>query len=134
MSRCITAIAIFSLAFTAGADELLVPSVFPTIQDAADAALNGDEIVVSPGVYAGFLTSTDVTVRGDGVSPEGVIITGGITAFGAIALENMRITGGANLTTGNSRVSNCIVNFVGIEFNFPSSGPVSYTHLRAHET
>lgn len=34
-------------------DVLLVPATYPTIQQAIDAATDGDEIIVSPGIYTG---------------------------------------------------------------------------------
>jgi len=51
---------------SAYADELQVPSQFPTVQAALDAAMPGDEIVLAPGTYRESLIAPatgDVTIR-----------------------------------------------------------------------
>jgi hypothetical protein len=58
-----------SLAFvsSAFAVDRRVPQDFPTIQDAVNAAVNGDDIVVSPGNWAGFsVTGKTLKVRSTG--------------------------------------------------------------------
>lgn len=64
------ALALFVLAGTASAEELHVPSQYPTIQSAIDAAVDGDEIIIAAGIYresgeipSGFL---DLTISGQG--------------------------------------------------------------------
>ncbi|MCX7766727.1 MAG: hypothetical protein N2246_08515, partial [Candidatus Sumerlaeia bacterium] len=42
---------VFSLPLISGARVIYVPADYPTIQQAIDAAVNGDEIIVSPGTY-----------------------------------------------------------------------------------
>ena len=56
------------LAATASADIIHVPGDFPTIQAAILAALEGDEIVVAPGVYneAIFFNGHNITLRSSG--------------------------------------------------------------------
>jgi len=64
----------FVLVALAWGATLQVPQDYPTIQAAIDAALPGDEIVISPGTYEGGLfIDKDLTLRGEGE----VILKGG---------------------------------------------------------
>lgn len=64
-----------------------VPQQYSTIQAAIDASSNGDVIVVSPGTYAGFEVSKQITITAASYdqsdpSQNNVIITGSVTASG----------------------------------------------------
>jgi hypothetical protein len=96
------------LAAAAQGATLLVPSQYPQIQDAMDAAVSGDEIIVAPGVYADTTNFADlptdstkcivvfksgVTVRGSGIDQ--TIIDGQNVARGFHIQDaaNTKITG-----------------------------------------
>src|SRR4051812_11379170 len=80
------------------------PGCFPTIQDAVDAAADGDTIRVAPGTFAGGVT-VDVSVRLLGAGADRTVVRGGgpvftIGSFGdssppTVAIRRMKITGGA---------------------------------------
>ena len=99
---------------------LVGSSGFATLQEAIDAALDGDTILVAPGTYSGDLTvDKDVTILGanaglagddggrgaetiiaggldvsaDGVTIDGVSITGGVTGAGAPWPSGVYLTG-----------------------------------------
>lgn len=46
-------VAIGTMASWVKADDLHVPGTYPTIQAAINAAVNGDQVLVAPGTYAG---------------------------------------------------------------------------------
>jgi len=66
------------LASAATADVLLVPGDYPDIQAAIDAAVAGDEVVVSPGTYFGAidLLGKEIVLRSE-VDAESTILDGG---------------------------------------------------------
>ncbi|MCZ6766450.1 MAG: right-handed parallel beta-helix repeat-containing protein [bacterium] len=59
---------------------LLVPTDYPTIQDALDAALDGDEVVVEPGTYQEILTVPPraITLRSQSGNPANTILDGSL--------------------------------------------------------
>jgi len=98
------------LAGPALAIDRLVPSQYPTIQAAIDAAIQGDAVIVSPGTYPetiDFLGKA-ITVRGTDdqlviIEPPtgpGVVFTSGEGP--ASRLESLTITGGDNALGGGA--------------------------------
>ncbi|HEX2711363.1 MAG TPA: choice-of-anchor Q domain-containing protein [Candidatus Acidoferrales bacterium] len=112
-------LALLSAVSEAAAAELRVPGDFPTIQEALDAAMPGDTILVDPGTYTENLQfkGKDVrlestggpdatTIKGTGgttvdIGPAGTIdgftITGGTATFGA----GMSVHGAGTIIAGN---------------------------------
>ncbi|GAB5497582.1 MAG: hypothetical protein Phyf2KO_26620 [Phycisphaerales bacterium] len=101
----------------AKADIHLVPEHYKTIQAAASAASDGDEIHVMPGEYDGFEVFVDITVIGLGLSPHDTIITGLVRSYEQMHISNLHLTGGwvGNGTLGGDSMSNCVVSAVGVE-------------------
>ena len=110
---------------TAEADTLVVPDAYPTIQDAIDAAQEGDEVVIQPGIYNETFNynGKGITVR----SAEGPLMTridrngaGGtvVTANGTPAgarLEGIGfyVAGGIMLDCDNAQLTCDNCRFVG---------------------
>jgi len=110
--------------------DLLVPSQYPTIQQAINTAVNGDIVIISPGVYEGAgntnldITNKIITVRSnDPDDPEIVASTiidcngsgRGINLNAGAAIEGLTITrgnytGGAGIYVYSSSViRNCVI-------------------------
>jgi len=141
-TSALAALAVALLAAPVRADVLHVPKDFPTIQEAVDAALAGDEIVVAAGTYTGTVDitgKTDVTLRGQGkvklVSgelPTPVVL---ISGSEGVHVEHVRIEGapGEGLRIFESAlalVSHCrIENPVGVGIAVVDSDFVLIEHL-----
>ena len=91
--------------------ERLVPSQYPTIQAAVNAALNGDTVIIAPGTYTGagnrdIIVNKPITIRSqDG--PETCIIdcNGGISTgndHSGFIMSNREHLAGMTITGGNS--------------------------------
>jgi predicted outer membrane repeat protein len=96
---------VLSLTAIAGSAVINVPADYTTIQAAVNAASNGDEILVSPGNYAGPIVFADlsITIRATGLAAETIVEGTGtchvIMCYGNdqnddVVLEGLTITGG----------------------------------------
>lgn len=104
------------------------PGCFATIQEAVDAAADGDRIVVDPGTFDGGITIDGVDVRLVGAGADQTVIRGGgpvvtIGTFGAadeptVSIRGVRITGGVTQTSPES------VPFTGKEGVFAAGGGI----------
>jgi predicted outer membrane repeat protein len=87
---------------------LLVPSVYPTIDDAIADAMNDDTIVLESGSYEVAITNpgVDLTIQGSGIGQTNLLGVGGLPLFEItggerITLEDLSLSGG-NATTGGA--------------------------------
>jgi hypothetical protein len=107
------------------------PACFTTIQEAVDAAGDGDRISVRPGTYAGGITIDEVSVDIVGAGSDRTVVRGGgpvftIGTFGAsaaseptVSIARMRIAGGVTRSSPES------VPFTGEEGVFVNGGAIS---------
>ena len=104
---------------------------YTTIQDAVNNSNEGDLVLIGPGVYNESVTVTTSYLTLRGTDRNKVIVDGQFMSENGIQIYE---TDG--VTVENLSVRNFTLN--GVYWNtskgFKGSYPVSYTHLRAHET
>ncbi len=128
MARLMIVMLAGGLAGAGWADVLEVPGQYPTIQEAVDAASEGDEIHIAPGTYVERIDlagkdllllgvgGADVTViDGDG---DGPVLTTQDDGSGMLRLEGLTIRGGrayqgagAFLTGTSVEIDGCVFSF-----------------------
>ncbi|MEQ8317540.1 MAG: GC-type dockerin domain-anchored protein [Phycisphaerales bacterium] len=133
--------ALTALGSTALADDLLVPSQYPTIQAALDAVTAGDTVVLAPGVYSGAgnealqMPGVAFTLRGETGDPADVVIEGPSDPyirvihamdFGAGAsgtrLEDLTVTEFSGVNGGAIRVNGADLWFDNCVFSGNTTG------------
>ena len=133
--------ALTALGNTALADDLLVPSQYPTIQAALDAVTAGDTVVLAPGVYSGAgnealqMPSVAFTLRGETGDPADAVIEGPSDPyirvvhamdFGAGAsgtrLEDLTVTEFSGVNGGAIRVNGADLWFDNCVFSGNTTG------------
>ena len=127
----VAAVAVGVAAPSALADTLCVGAgaqCFPQLQDAVDAAGDGDRIAVRPGTYDGGVT-INVSVDVVGAGADRTVLRGGgpvitIGTFGAAAEPTVTIRG-LKITGGVTRSSPESVPFTGEEGVFAAGGGIS---------
>jgi len=118
---------LFMLATLASGATIFVPDDYQTIQEAIDAAANGDEVVVRPGIYIGQvnLLAKAITVRSEegaektildgNQSGDGPVATFGTAPHSGGVLDGFTITnglgihGGAIICNGAGTIKNNII-------------------------
>ncbi|NNF42869.1 MAG: hypothetical protein HKN62_07450 [Phycisphaerales bacterium] len=115
LARSVTAVCVLAIgAGVAVADTICVPDDYPTIQGAIDAAVDGDEICVTPGTYPERIALIGKEVRLYSLDgPATTIIDAGgsgsvVTCSGATErtrIEGLTITGGQSSYGGGVRLS-----------------------------
>jgi hypothetical protein len=133
---CTSIVATLVLAGMSFAATINVPADYATIQEAIDAASDGDEIVIAPGTYTGSggevanLLDKQITLRASG-SAEETIIDGenerrGLTIGGSnngVTVQGLTITKGyANLAGGLHFSGPSVLNCIDCKFTH-NTGP-----------
>lgn len=103
------AVLLLASASPSAADDFFVPGDFPTIAAAGIAADVGDNIIVSPGTYGGF-SIFGSNVRSSTGNPADVIVTGPAVIGAGGSLQSMTFAGGVEITTGEGRVTGCVID------------------------
>jgi len=126
--RVVRAVAVLvSMAFVAPAlaVDRLVPSQYPTIQAAVDAAVNGDVIRVAPGTYNERVTvnNKSIAIRGEmGKAAQTIIsssLDGAVLSMGG---TNPSLMGVSDLTLTHSSIAG--FSRVGLEYTGPLTAPM----------
>lgn len=109
----IMAMVIPALAGIVIARELRVPEDFPTIQDAVNAAQADDVILISSGLYSGFIVvgKSGLTIVGDVEKPELVVISGTVLIKDGtnITLSGLTVTGDGNGVEVDGEIQHLII-------------------------
>lgn len=133
MSRALLAalLLVLSTATTGRADILEVPGDYLTIQAAINMAVDGDEIVVSPGVHDGdfqidksivvrsidpldaaFVEATIVTLTDDAYEPIVTMLEGELSGITVTGGDQYYHEAGAVIINGNVTLSHCVIRAI----------------------
>ena len=134
--RIKTTLAVMLTAATmhAFAADISVPNDYPTIQDAVDAASDGDTIMVMDGMYAGAVVNKAVHIKGNGhviinvgVDKEwwphgtrGFVVTADGATISHLAIENVGIGIEGYPTDANPAVDDVAISHVTISNLIPT--------------
>jgi hypothetical protein len=117
------------------ADILNVPSQYPTIQAAIDAAQAGDQILVEPGIYSEQLVlDKDLTITGAGVDQTILRTPATLSHFWPpsyyclVHMENIASGNIENMTIDGAGEANAYQRFIGVGF-FNSGGSVRHCEI-----
>ena len=134
--RIKTTLAVMLTAATmhAFAADISVPNDYPTVQDAVDAASDGDTIMVMDGMYAGAVVNKAVHIKGNGhviinvgVDKEwwphgtrGFVVTADGATISHLAIENVGIGIEGYPTDANPAVDDVAISHVTISNLIPT--------------